>query len=52
MRVVKRKMVDARSLLCYWAVCALGMNLKELSKVFGISPFEGRSLPEAVITTS
>jgi REP element-mobilizing transposase RayT len=33
-----RKRVKARSLLCYWAVRELGMNMMELSRVLGMSP--------------
>ncbi len=34
----ERKRVKARSLLCYWAVRELGMNMMELSRVLGMSP--------------
>ena len=30
--------VDARSLLCYWAVRELGMTLTELARVLAMSP--------------
>lgn len=33
-----RKRVKARSLLCYWAVRELGMNMMELSRVLRMSP--------------
>jgi putative transposase len=31
--------VEARSLLCYWAVRELGITLTELTRLFVISPF-------------
>jgi len=34
----QRERVDARSLLCYWAVRELGMSLTELARCFGMSP--------------
>ena len=34
----QRQRVDARSLLCYWAVRELGMSLTELAGRFGMSP--------------
>jgi len=34
----QRQRVEARSLLCYWAVRELGMTLTELARFFGMSP--------------
>lgn len=34
----KRNRVKARSLLCYWAVRGLGMNMMELSRSLALSP--------------
>jgi len=30
--------VEARSLLCYWAVSELGMGITELARVLGMTP--------------
>ena len=34
----RAKQVEARSLLCYWAVSELGMGVTELARAFGMTP--------------
>jgi chromosomal replication initiation ATPase DnaA len=34
----RAKQVEARSLLCYWAVSELGMGITELARAFGMTP--------------
>jgi putative transposase len=34
----RKNQVEARSLLCYWAVFKLGMGITELARIFGMTP--------------
>jgi len=34
----RKQQVEARSLLCYWAVSELGMGVTELARAIGMTP--------------